>query len=234
MISWMYAFADRPAGRIEDSITFWTQVTGSEVSARRGDNQEFATLVPGDGDPFAKLQAVGDAGGVHLDLCTADTLGLVEKAVGLGASVVQHHGTWAVLRSPAGQLFCSVPWHGEQKRPEPVRGTRLGQVCVDVAAEDYEAEIAFWAGLTGWADRAARLPGFHVIGAPEGMPFRLLVQRLGEPRPAGAHLDLFCADVAATAAWHAELGAAVVEEHPFWTVMRDPAGGVYCLITGTP
>jgi len=31
-----------------------------------------------------------------------------------------------------------------------------------------------------------------------------------------------------------QVGATVVAEHPLWTVMRDPAGGVYCLTPCDP
>ncbi|NUO41489.1 MAG: hypothetical protein HOV82_05565, partial [Streptomyces sp.] len=56
----------------------------------------------------------------------------------------------------------------------------------------------------------------------------------GEERRASAHLDLACADIAATRARHEELGAAFVTRGVHWTVMRDPAGGVYCLTGRDP
>lgn len=63
------------------------------------------------------------------------------------------------------------------------------------------------------------------------MPVQLLLQRLGEDRPAGAHIDLASADIDATAAWHKSLGATLVERHEQWIVMSDPADAPYC-ITG--
>ncbi|MDQ1016315.1 hypothetical protein QFZ43_002864 [Streptomyces afghaniensis] len=73
-----------------------------------------------------------------------------------------------------------------------------------------------------------------MVKPPPGLPVRLLLQRLDEERPACAHLDLACADVAATRARHEELGAAFVAGFSGWTVMRDPAGGTYCLTTQDP
>ncbi|MGW4599676.1 hypothetical protein ACWEOA_30965 [Streptomyces sp. NPDC004457] len=78
-IRWTYAFADRPAARLADACAFRTAVTGTRLSASRGE-----------------------------------------------------HGDWAVLRSPAGQAFCAVPWHGETVRPPVVSGSRPDQVCLGV------------------------------------------------------------------------------------------------------
>ena len=65
------------------------------------------------------------------------------------------HQRYVVLPSPGGQLFCAVPWHGEARRPEPTRSllgatSRLDQAVIDVAPARVEAEVAFWAALTGW------------------------------------------------------------------------------------
>ncbi|MEW1871043.1 hypothetical protein AB0420_23515 [Streptomyces caelestis] len=54
--------------------------------------------------------------------------GFVANALRLGAETVGEHEGWAVLRSPAGQLFRAVPWHGESVRPPVVHGGRPGQV----------------------------------------------------------------------------------------------------------
>ncbi len=57
----------------------------------------------------------------------------------------------------------------------------------------------------------------------------MLLQRLDDEQPAvSAHLDLSCEDRDAVSAWHASLGAEVVERTDGWTVMRDPVGLTYC------
>jgi hypothetical protein len=66
------------------------------------------------------------------------------------------------------------------------------------------------------------------------LPVRLLIQRIGEQRPTSGHLDLACSDPTLVRAWHERNGATMVAEHPLWTVMRDPAGGVYCLTSRDP
>lgn len=239
MIRWSYAFIDRPAGDFDAACAFWTAATGTTLSARRGPRGEFATLLPAAGDATTKIQAVGDAGGAHIDLSTEDVAGLAARAVGLGATTVADHGGFVVLRSPAGQLFCSVPWHGEATLPPPATGPDgatavLDTICVDVAADHYDAEVAFWTALTGWRSRPAMFPEFHVIGPGAGVPLRILVQRLHDARRTSAHLDLACSDRGPVRERHEALGATFVADVEGWTIMRDPAGGVYCLIPRPP
>ncbi|MFJ6724734.1 VOC family protein [Streptomyces sp. NPDC091281] len=231
-VRWSYAFVDRPVEGYARARAFWSAVTGARVSEARGDDGEFVTLVPDEGDAWVKVQGVADGeGGAHLDLCVEDVDGFVAGAVASGARKVVVHDGWAVLRSPAGQLFCVVPWGGERVRPPVNGGSRLDQVCLDVPPSAYDAEVGFWSGLLGdWTSRPGALPGFHAVVPPVGLPVRVLIQRLGEERPVSAHLDLACgADLDAVRVRHEELGARVVSAHSFWTVMRDPAGGVYCL-----
>ncbi|WP_338783032.1 VOC family protein [Streptomyces sp. DG1A-41] len=235
-IRWTYAFIDRPREAFGTACDFWTAVTDTRLSEPRGDDSEFVTLVPDDADACLKAQAVrsGD-GGAHLDFCVDDVREFADSAMRLGASVVADLGSLVVLRSPGGQLFCADPWRGQSSRPRMVRGSRLDQVCVDVPPSAYDAEVAFWSGLLAdWTPRPGSLPEFHVVEPPPGLPVRLLLQRLDEERPASAHLDLACADVAATRAWHEELGAVFVAGFSGWTVLRDPAGGTYCLTTRNP
>ncbi|MEV0173302.1 VOC family protein [Streptomyces sp. NPDC050803] len=235
-IRWTYAFVDRPAGLLGRACEFWTAVTDTRLSEFRGDQGEFVTLLPAAADACVKVQGVdqGD-GGAHLDFAVDDVTGFVKEALRLGAGLAAEHEGWAVLRSPAGQLFCAVPWNGESVRPPVVNGTRLDQVCLDVPPSLHDAEVTFWSGLlAGWASHPGSLPEFHVVEPPAGMPIRLLLQRLGTDRPLSAHLDLACADIAATGARHEELGAETVAHGAHWTVMRDPAGGTYCLTGRNP
>ncbi|MBL1085437.1 VOC family protein [Streptomyces actinomycinicus] len=235
VIRWTYAFADRPVARFAGACAFWTSVTGTRLSEFRGADGEFVTLLPEGTDPGVKLQGVREGdGGAHIDLCAEDVRKLTALARRLGAALVADHGDWAVLRSPAGQLFCAVPWHGEAVRPPVVSGSRLDQVCLDIPPSRYDSEAAFWSGLTGWEQRAGSRPEFRVLQPPAGFPVRLLLQRLDEERPASAHLDLACADIAAVRARHEELGASLVRKGAHWAVMRDPAAGTYCLTGRDP
>ncbi|MET7570881.1 VOC family protein [Streptomyces sp. NPDC005492] len=233
---WTYAFVDRPLGLSAPARAFWTAVTDTRLSEPRGEQEEFVTLLAAGADACVKVQGVESGpGGAHLDFSVADVPAFVASALRLGADTVAEHDGWAVLRSPAGQLFCAVPWHGESVRPPVVAGSRLDQVCIDIGPGSYDAEVAFWSALLpDWASLAGALPEFHVLKPPPGLPIRVLLQRLGEDRPASAHLDLACADIEATRARHEELGASVVSHGRHWTVMRDPAGGTYCLTGRDP
>lgn len=236
-IRWTYAFVDRPAALFERAHTFWAAVTESGLSEFRGERGEFVTLVPGGGaDACVKVQGVGaGAGGAHLDFAVDDVRGFVADALGLGAGLVAEHDGWAVLRTPAGVPFCVVPWAGESVRPPVVRGSRLDQVCLDLPPSAFDTEVAFFGALLdGWASAPGSRPEFHVLRPPAGLPVRILLQRLGEERAPSAHVDLACADIAATRARHEELGAVFVADGAHWTVLRDPAGGVYCLTARDP
>ncbi|QEU90021.1 VOC family protein [Streptomyces kanamyceticus] len=241
MIRWAYAFIDRPRDRFPEAYAFWAAVTGARLSAFRGPDGEFVTLLPkGGGDAHLKAQAVGGSGGAHLDLAVDDLTAAAAQARALGADPVHAEDDLEVLRSPGGQLFCLVPWNGESTRPAPVAGpdgatARLDQVCLDTAPEAFDVEVAFWTALTGWESAAGRHPEFHALRPPANLPVRILLQRLGTPGASvAAHLDLACSDVDAVRTWHEGHGAEFVSRGAAWLVMRDPAGGTYCLTEREP
>jgi hypothetical protein len=236
-ILWTHAFIDRPFEQFGPACEFWAAVTNTRLSELRGERGEFVTLVPEDAEACVKVQGVvSGEGGSHLDFAVENVPGFVESALRLGAGLVTEHAHWAVLRSPAGQLFCVGPGgNSDSARPPVVHGTRLDQVCLDTPPSLHDAEVAFWAALLpDWESLSGSLPEFHVLKPPAGLPVRILLQRLDEERPASAHLDLACADIGATRAEHERLGAEFVAEGRHWTVMRDPACGTYCLTGRDP
>jgi hypothetical protein len=238
MIRWVYAFVDRPKERFERAAAFWTAVTGTSLSARRGPDGAFATLLPPAGhDACVKIQGVEEGpGGAHLDLAAEDVRELAQRATDLGARVIRDEGDLVVLASPAGHRFCAVRWQGEGNRPGIFAGTRLDQVCLDVGHDQYDTALAFWAQLTDWPVFTGRRPEFSVVRAPtRALPIRILLQRLDSSnQPATAHLDFACADPETARTAHERLGATFVAEQPHWLVMRDPTGGRYCLTARDP
>jgi hypothetical protein len=235
-IQWITAFLDSPGVEVED---FWLAVTGSALSARR-DGGTFATLRPAAGDACLRVQVVADGPPrAHLDLHVPDVPAAATEAGSLGASVVRTAGDLVVLRSPAGIVFCFVPWHGECTPPGAVRwpggqASVVDQVSLDVPAAGYDAEVAFWAGLTGWRTGDCDLPEFRFLDGGPGLPLRLLLQRLGDGA-AGVHLDLACDGVDAEVERHVGLGARVLRRVPGdWTTLRDPAGREYCVTRRAP
>lgn len=240
MIRWTYAFIDRPADLFTEAASFWARVTGTHLTARRGEHAEFATLLPIGADACVKVQAVAEGdGGAHLDLAVDDPAALARHAQDLGATVMADHGGLVMLRSPGGQAFCAVTWREEFRRPIAQATpdgalSRLDQVCVDVGPAAYDAEVAFWGELTGWGSYPGSRPEFHVVEQPVELPVRILLQRLKEDRPTSAHLDVACSDIDAVRSWHEKCGATHVADGARWVVMRDPAGGVYCLTPRDP
>lgn len=238
---WVWAFLDRPADRFDLAASFWCAATASTLSTRRGAHEEFATFLPADGGAWLKLQGVdGPCQGGHLDLEVVDVTAATERARSLGAAVVADLGTLQVLRSPAGLLFCLVPLRSDSVATAPANTpgglARADQAALDIGPAAFAGEVDFWAALTGWRVVASVLPEFTLVLPPRGHPVRLLLQRLdAEPADGPAmHLDLACSEVGAATAYHLSLGASVVAEHEFWTVMRDPAGGTYCLTARDP
>lgn len=106
-VRWTYSFVDRPAEHFARACAFWAAVTDTVLSEPRGDEDEFATLLPEGTDACVKVQAVGDgAGGAHPDFCVEDVERFVAAALDSGARTVADHDGWAVLRSPP--VSCSA------------------------------------------------------------------------------------------------------------------------------
>jgi hypothetical protein len=106
--------------------------------------------------------------------------------------------------------------------------SRLSQIVIDIPADQHDAEIGFWAGTLGIpVQQQRKYPEFH--RADLGEHLGLLLQRLGDGPPR-VHLDMHATDQAAEVARLVALGAVVVEESGPWTVMRDPAGLVFCVV----
>lgn len=237
---WISAFLDFAPDGFEPGVRFWSSVTEYDVSPPRGDDAEFATLLPRDGDAFLRVQRRGAGGDrVHLDLHVADPRAAADRAAGLGATVVADHG-YVVLLSPGGFTFCFVA-HEAATRPRPStwpggHSSLVDQVCLDIPASSYERESEFWRDLTGWEERRSAVStDFHSLLRPEGHPLRLLLQRLGEQDgEVRAHLDWATTDRAAETARHVRSGARVLDTREHWTVLADPNGRAYCLTDREP
>ncbi|WP_141845195.1 VOC family protein [Humibacillus xanthopallidus] len=259
-VMWLTAFLDLPPDGHGAGSRFWSAVTGYAVSPARGEDAEFMTLLPPAGDPFVKVQRTvavrrpdgssPDRPSIHLDVhvpTAADITPAAETAVSLGGRIVHRspHG-YVVLHSPGGLTFCLV--HERlRERPGPSRWSGddgdheslVDQVCLDIPADAFATECTFWADLTGWELRtSAAHPELAHLARPDGIPLRLLLQRLGDdPRDVvTAHLDLASSDRGAETRRHERLGAVVEQVHPAlgWTVLADPTGARYCITDRDP
>lgn len=249
-VRWTTAFLDFPAATHAAGVRFWQRVTGSGLSPARGEHQQFATLVPGAGDAFLRVQRLADGPArVHLDLHVPDPQAGAGSAVRAGATVRQQ---WpdgvVVLTSPGGLVFCLVPfddvpgttghptWHRPPPSPWSGHLSLVDQITVDVAPEDADREVDFWSGLTGWEPLRPDWKGpFRPLLRPADEPLRIMVHRLEQGRgPATAHLDLATTDRPAETDRHTRLGAVVHAVHDDFTVLTDPAGLAYCLTDRDP
>ena len=230
--AWIQVFLDVPAADLEPAVAFWSAVTGWAPSPRRGEDGQFLTLVPAAGSSYVKVQAVDGPAGLHLDLDSTDRAAAVARARDLGATHAWTYHDVEVMRSPGGFIFCQTLVDGD---PTLARdgATLLDQVCLDIPTEHWDAEVAFWAGLTGREPQVGSLPEF--VRLVEDDRLRLLLQRLDEADgPVRAHPDLASADRAADTERHVALGATVRDVHPFWTVLTAPGEQVYCLTDRDP
>jgi Glyoxalase-like domain len=237
-IHWVWSFIDTPQERAAGAWEFWSAVTGCHLSPRRGERGQFATLLPERGAPWVKVQAVLEGGGVHLDLDVDDPAAAARVAEGLGARERTRYDNddIVVMESPGGFAFCLTRW-----RPMPSgqewggQAVLLDQICLDIPPSRYAVELDFWSGLTGWAVVDNARPEFHRLRRPAGMPLQLLLQRLDAgDRAVAGHPDLASADRPAEVARQIGLGAQEVGPGSGWTVMRDPAGQVYCITDRLP
>lgn len=233
-VRWVTAFLDTAEERADEAEVFWSRVTGYRVSPRRGRRDEFATLLPPDGDAFLRVQRVVQSppGGLHLDLHTDDVRAFAERAEELGATASYLEAGYVVCGSPGGMTFCVVG-HPGSRRPEPAAwpGGRslVDQVCLDIPPSRWDSEVAFWERLTGW-ERGRQSGEFGRLVRPAGQPLMFLLQRLDDEQPGvTAHLDLGSDDADAEAARHVALGATEVRRTDGWITLLDPAARSYCV-----
>lgn len=222
MISWTTAFLDFGAPTFGAGVAFWQDATGYGLSPFRGEHDEFATLVPPQGDAFLRVQRLGTGpDGVHLDLHSPD----VDRL--------------EVRQSPGGLTHCLVPAH-ESVRPEPADwGTHVSlvdQVCLDIPAGVFDEECRYWSELTGWdLVQSSVRKEFWALQRPADIPLRFLLQRLDSFQDVTtAHFDIACTDVRREVARHQALGATVVVELQWWTSMLTPTGSPYCITSRDP
>lgn len=235
-VGWLTAFLDTVSEAAPAAEAFWADVTGYELSQRRGGAQEFASLLPADGDPHLRLQRVRQSspGGLHLDLHTDDVAALAEHAERLGASASYLDEGYVACGSPGGMSFCVVP-HPGSRRAAPAQwsggASIVDQVCLDIPPSMWEQESRFWADLTGWelvdpdpTDEFARLR------RDESLTLQVLLQRLDdEASVVVGHLDVASDDLDAEVQRHVAAGAVELGRYEWWVVLRDPSGRRYCI-----
>lgn len=237
---WLSAFLDFPQQVFTRGVEFWRGVTGADLSQVRGEQHQFATLVPAGGDDYLRVQRLDlTAPRVHVDVHVAGPRVAADAAVAAGATELADLG-YVIARSPAGITFCLVD-HPAQQRPPAVtwddgQRSRVNQLCLDVPGERLAEETAFWATLLdARPERFCDRDEFRALIVPPTWALQVIVQRLEASHGAGAaHLDVDTDHREPEVARHRALGAEVLAIEDDWTVMRDPVGGVYCITDGDP
>ena len=57
-IHWLTAFIDLPIDGFDRGAAFWQRVTESRISAPRGADDQFVTLIPPDGHAYLRVQRI--------------------------------------------------------------------------------------------------------------------------------------------------------------------------------
>lgn len=230
--TWVHVFVDVPREQWSRAVAFWSTAVAGTPSAPWGDEGQYLTLVPPEGDGWVHLQSIDGPPRVHVDLDSPDRVAAQELSLSIGARTEWVRDEAIAMRSPGGLVFChSSGRPREMVRADPARV--LDQVCIDIPGSLWDAEVEFWRRLTGRDLEAGARPEFAFLGRERQV--RLLLQRLDEASgPVRAHLDLAVADREAETRRHEELGAELVEVFDWWTVMRAPDGHVYCLTERDP
>lgn len=233
---WLTAFIDFPASEFDAGTQFWLAATGYRLSAPRGEQAEFATLVPPDGDDYLRVQRLGDGPTrLHLDVHVDDPWAVAEEAEAAGAVLVdstQH--SYVVLRSPAGIVFCLVT---QQFADVPAAArwpgghhSRVDEVVFDIPAGDLDAELGFWRTLAGGEWRAVGGDYPFEARAADAWALRLRLQPAAVARAPVGHLHVRTIDRSAEVARLVASGAVVTAVRNGWTVLSAPGGMSLCVL----
>jgi catechol 2,3-dioxygenase-like lactoylglutathione lyase family enzyme len=102
------ALVDVPRADHDRAVAFWTGALGKApvVTEKFPDYAQFDEVTPG---LYFMVQAAGDdTRRVHLDFESEDVEADVGRLLDLGATEVERHHHWVVMRDPAGVTFCVV------------------------------------------------------------------------------------------------------------------------------
>jgi len=140
---------------------------------------------------------------LHLDLAGGpDWADEVKRLLGLGATRIdigQGDVPWDVLADPEGNEFCVLrPGHDGV-----IPDAGLAAICLDIAAQDRAAQLAFWRSVSGWDEldeypwgvrlrRTSASPVSLVMGppaAPSSGRNRLRLEVVDPGQERGEHCD---------------------------------------------
>ena len=102
-------------------------------------------------------------------------------------------------------------------------------IVLDFTPEVHDAARDFWqTALAAGIRHGTNYAEYHVLEHPAALG-PVLVQRL-QDGASRIHLDIETDDPAAELARLVAAGARIAERHEHWTVLRDPAGLLFCVV----
>src|SRR3954451_6629171 len=99
---------DVPKAEHQRAVTFWSAALGKDGKTydKFPEYVAFGEATPG--VDFMVQSTGDDAPRVHLDIETDDVEAEVKRLEGLGATEIERHHSWVVMKDPAGTVFCVV------------------------------------------------------------------------------------------------------------------------------
>jgi hypothetical protein len=186
--------------------------------------------------PVAEPKKVKDR--IHLDLATRSPehqAEVVRRVRDLGATPVdigQGDVPWVVLADPEGNELCVL-------EPRPVYKDTGPVAAVVVDSPDPAAAAGFWQRAAGWVPGGQWGDGFAALRSPQGVGPYLEFVHVAEPKTVKDRIHLDVAPLAdgdraaearalqAAGAVSADVGQGEVT----WTVLADPQGNEFCVLS---
>ena len=94
---------------IGEAARFWAEALGRPVDlSHPGTRGDYVMLETPPDEISVQIQRVDHESRVHLDIETDDVEAEVRRLTAAGATEIERHHTWVVMRAPSGQRFCVV------------------------------------------------------------------------------------------------------------------------------
>jgi len=102
-------------------------------------------------------------------------------------------------------------------------------VVLDFGSDVHDAARDFWeVALAGDVRRGRKYPEYHVLEHPAALG-PVMIQDVGDGA-SRIHLDIETDDPLAEVSRLISAGATLEQQHEEWTVLRDPAGLLFCVV----
>ena len=100
---------DVPAETHDAEVAFWSEALGRPLTRIERFPEYHGAELSDEGFGLLTQQLGHGPARVHLDIHTSDRAAEVARLHALGATLVDEGEHWAVMRDPAGLVFCVIP-----------------------------------------------------------------------------------------------------------------------------